>query len=500
VAVQPLTGSSPAAGSRPSLAALRIDPELLVLAGVTVAAGALRFSTLHLQSFSHDEAVTAGRVLRPSLARTLSAVAKSESTPPLYYALAWAWTRLFSIGEVGLRSLSALFGTLTVPVSYAAAAAFGLRRRQALIAAALAAVSPMLVWYSQEARAYALLALLGVATLYFFARERSAPSRHTLAGWGITSALALATHYFAVFLVAPQAAWLLATSGGRARRDKTVAVTGVAAVGAALVPLMLSQLHHGHTGWIAAIPLGTRIRQTAEAFSSGPSGPPTPALAVAVAALAMLAFVLLAARASHEERRSALAPLALVVLAVLLPLLFTAGGADYFFPRNLIQAWVPLAIVVAAGCGLRSARRLGLAIAAAICGLSLAMVTAVDVDARLQRTDWRDVAAALGRADGDGALVAPSSGDDPLEYYFRGTHQVLRRHAFVSEVDELGWPLAGSRLLSPGHDFRLVSRRLVDGVTVATFRAPRPRLLARSSLARRKLGAEPPVVLMEGMS
>ena len=37
----------------------------------------------------------------------MDAVGFSESTPPLYYALAWVWTQLTGTGEFGLRSLSA---------------------------------------------------------------------------------------------------------------------------------------------------------------------------------------------------------------------------------------------------------------------------------------------------------------------------------------------------------------------------------------------------------
>jgi len=48
------------------------------------------------QSFDHDEALTAGRDLQSSLWDTLSARPASERTPPLYYAVAWGWSRLSS--------------------------------------------------------------------------------------------------------------------------------------------------------------------------------------------------------------------------------------------------------------------------------------------------------------------------------------------------------------------------------------------------------------------
>jgi hypothetical protein len=77
----------------------------------------------------------------------LGALPTSESTPPLYYVLAWIWSRMLGTDETGLRSLSAAIGTLTVLATYAGAQAL-VSRRSALFAAALVVVSPFLVWYS----------------------------------------------------------------------------------------------------------------------------------------------------------------------------------------------------------------------------------------------------------------------------------------------------------------------------------------------------------------
>jgi uncharacterized membrane protein len=84
------------------------SPHLVWLAGIVLLGALLRFATLDLQSYRFDEAVTVGRVLQPSLFSTLSAVPRSESTPPLYYLVAWIWSRPFGTGEVWMRSLSAL--------------------------------------------------------------------------------------------------------------------------------------------------------------------------------------------------------------------------------------------------------------------------------------------------------------------------------------------------------------------------------------------------------
>ena len=149
------------------------------LAGIIAAAAVVRFATLDHQSYDHDEAVTAWRVLQSDLGGTLSVVADSERSPPLYYLLAWLWSKLFGTGEVGLRSLSALIGTLTVPAAYLAARELS-SARAGLIAAALVAFNPYLVWYSQQARSYALVVLFIAWGLYFFARCLSDPSRRNL--------------------------------------------------------------------------------------------------------------------------------------------------------------------------------------------------------------------------------------------------------------------------------------------------------------------------------
>ena len=78
-----------------------------IVAGITGLAAVLRFSTLSLQSFHHDEIVTSGRVVRASFWHLLDKVVSGESLPPLYYVLTWLWTHVAGTGAIGLRSVSA---------------------------------------------------------------------------------------------------------------------------------------------------------------------------------------------------------------------------------------------------------------------------------------------------------------------------------------------------------------------------------------------------------
>ena len=179
-------------------------------------AAAVRFATLDSQSFYNDELVTVW-LLRKSLGDMLATIPHSESTPPLYYALGWAWTQVFGTGEVGARSLSALCGFLTVPVAYAAGRQL-VSRTVGLIAALVVAVGPLFVWYSQEARAYPLAILLCALSFWLFVRYLDERRARALAGWALASGLAIATHYFSALVVAPEALWLLVACRGSSAR------------------------------------------------------------------------------------------------------------------------------------------------------------------------------------------------------------------------------------------------------------------------------------------
>jgi mannosyltransferase len=179
---------------------------------VLALAALVRFAGIGSQSFWLDEVVTWDLVQRP-FGDMLSTIPHSESTPYLYYAIAWLWAHTVGDGEAALRSLSAVFGVATVAAVWAAGREL-VSERAGLVAAALAALNPFLVWYSQEARAYALLALLCAVSFWLFARALKRPNEvGALAWWAVASALAIATHYFAALTVVPEAIALAVLAG-----------------------------------------------------------------------------------------------------------------------------------------------------------------------------------------------------------------------------------------------------------------------------------------------
>jgi len=463
---------------------------LWALAGIVLLAAALRAWRLGHQSYWLDETFTAG-IVRRDFGGMLHAVRHTESTPPLYYVLAWLWERVFGWHEAGLRSLSALFGLAAVPAAYAAARE-RFSQRAALVAAALFAVNPYFVWYSQEARAYALLVLLCTLSLLFFLRaERD--GRDTWK-WAVVSGLALLTHYFAALLVAPEAAWLL---WRRRSRAVLLAAAAVAAVAAALLPLAIAQRNSGHTLFIGDIPFGRRLVSLPKKLATGELGTPTPVLGPAIGALLAAGAIL----ALVTARRAAGLLLGLAAANVALALVMKLAGLDYFFPRNLIEAFVPALLAIGAGL---AAVRLGPAIGAALALAGIALVVQVSVNPRLQRDDWRGAVRALGPAAAPRALVVtPEVGRTPLEAYAPRTGPLPAAGARVTEIAVVANarpPRFAPRPPPPG--FRLALARRTASWEVVRYVSATPRLIgpnhARGLRLDLRSGAAPLVQLGGG--
>ena len=439
-------------------------------------AAVLRFATLGEQSLWLDEAITV-ELLRNDLVGMLRAIPDSESTPPLYYLLAWPWAKVFGTGEVGLRAFSALCGTATVPVAYGAGAALA-SRRAGLIAALFVATSPLLVWYSQEARAYALFVLCGALSLLFFARALRRPSRGALLGWATASALALASHYFAVFLVAAEAGLLLILI--RPRGAVAAASAAVGAVGLALLPLALHQERGGRTSWIDDTPLAERVEDAVREFVAGVYPLPHAAKLGLLLLAAAAAFVVVWAR--PEERRPASLALAVGGLTVALPVVFALAGYDYFLTRNVLVAWLPVALFVAIALASDRARRAGTAVAGVLALASVAVVAATASRSDLARDDWRSVADTLATPGRKLVVVAPEYERVPLEYYRAEVRPIGGdRLVAVGEIVLLGYPVDDDafppRWFRVPLGFRRAESRLFDRVRLVRFRARHVRRL-----------------------
>jgi 4-amino-4-deoxy-L-arabinose transferase-like glycosyltransferase len=420
-----------------SLAGPDILPRVPIVL-ITLLGAFLRFYAIGRQGFWFDEAYTV-YLVKYSPGHMLGLIPHLESTPPLYYCVAWVWSRIFGFAPAGMKSLSALCGTLTIPIAYATARKLLANWRSALIVAALTACNPLLVWYSQEARAYSMLVLMSACTLLAFAYARERPRAVPLALWALSCALAMLTHYYALIVIIPEAAWLLYEH--RHARAVQAGIAAVVCVGLALVPLAISQVGTHNNHWIARSSLALRLRQIPALFLIGPETHDRVLLKYLAFAMVAVGVALLIWRSRRRERQGALLPGAIALVGFVL----SAGpGHNTLLGRNLLPIWLPAALFLAGGLGAARARLAGLGATAVLCAIGIAGVISVDTTYAYQRPDWQLVADALppwpgpGQTTQDGRIIVlqDNPGVLPLGLYLKHLHYISsdKLHRIV-EID-----------------------------------------------------------------
>lgn len=495
-------------------------PRWWPLVAITALAGVLRFATLGSQSLWYDEAFTPVHVLRASFGTTLHNVVHTENTPPLWYAIEWGFARLFGSGAVALRLLSALAGLATVPVAWAIGAEL-VGRRAAIVTAALVASSPLLVWYSQEARAYGLFVLTASLALLCCVRALHDPSTRRLWAFALTASLALLTHYFAVFLLLPMGVWLLwgardagkgkgngeqgdVAPGERPKNPKNLSRVLLALalpvlVGAGLIPLILAQGGHG-TQWIGKWALASRLEAIPQYYLTGYTGASLGhgvELLVALVILAGFGYGLWCTLTPREEHGALLA-LTVAGAGIVIPVALSVLGADYLAPRNLVAAMVPVSALLAIVIAARRTGRVGIVLAGALVLGFSALTIDVSLSPRLQRGDWTGVARVLRAGPADRAITTVELGAAPLEYYLPPLHNLRRgRSVTVTEVDETGYaPLRKSAGNPPAPGFHLRERRNIHGLIVYRFTSSVPVTISERVLREHVITDAHPEVLV----
>jgi len=167
-----------------------------------------------------------------------------DEHPPLYFVLLWGVTRLLGLSEFALRYLSLALMVLLVPLLYGTGNRL-VDGRAGLAAAALGAISPMYLWYGQEARMYTLVAFLSLLSFYLFFRAFFDPAALPalrrrwpwVIAWVLASVGLVFTHYLGVLLVALQVVALGLSFRRQSGNRKLLLLIVALVLVATLVPL-----------------------------------------------------------------------------------------------------------------------------------------------------------------------------------------------------------------------------------------------------------------------
>lgn len=420
--------AAPEPGSRRALAPV----VLAVLAG----GAALRFLGLDHQSLWLDEFL-AFVIGQHGLGEVYARAASITGQSPFYYVVVSLWSDVFGTDSaVVIRALSATLGVISLLQLYAFARRFA-GEAQARVALAILALSPLHLYFSQEARMYPLLLVLVLALVHLClaaAREPAARGAGRLVAIAVLTAAALYTHYYAVLFLAALDLFLVLTWRRSGPAILPIALAQIAGA-IAYLPWIPALLHAADSGGNAFIRyVGLKGLYTAFTFALGYSSVvldadtkdaiPQQFLAawprVLLGAVAFGAIALQGVRALWRGNRELLLLIGLLLLlpvaaATVISLRMPIISERYFSPALPFFALL-LACGVVASRGL--ARWLPLAAAGLLVAHSLGTYW---LDPRFGNHDWRAASRWLAErpVPGEELLFHPGFVEPCFRYYAR---------------------------------------------------------------------------------
>lgn len=245
--------------------------DLAVPSVAVLLALAVRVWGIEIQSFSMDE-MTELAAVQQGLGVV---IAVADGFPPLFGVLLHWWLEVAGTAEAA-RWLSVVIGLLAIPVIYQLGRLIG-GRSVGELSALLLAISPIHVWYSQEARAYALFFLLALVALWRYEVASRSDRAVDWVWYGAAAVAGLYTHYYFAFVILGIAVAELLLPGRPARLRRWVQVHALAAPFAIPLVLLLRGDLKAQVEWIAderSLDLGTlgyTFFTYLAGFSLGPS-------------------------------------------------------------------------------------------------------------------------------------------------------------------------------------------------------------------------------------
>ncbi|MHB8694967.1 MAG: glycosyltransferase family 39 protein [Solirubrobacteraceae bacterium] len=414
---------------------------LLAVGALTVLGAVVRLGAG--RSLWLDEATSVAQAKMP-FGAMLTSLRTIDVQPPLHDALLWLLTHAFGDSAAIVRAPSLLAGTLLIPLLYALGRDLW-DRRTGLISAALASGAPFLIWYSQEARMYALFMLWAALALWAQVRILTGTRRRPVGWWALYTAATVAlvwTQYFSLLLIGVQqgafaVAVLRRPSGERAPLAIAWVVSGIV-IAACLAPLAGFAYEQYQANQASGRGFGATPSQTGSGIEAGHLTPTIYTVltnivwaiwgyhsAGTMAAIAALwPLVMLFVLALLGRGRSWRVALLLSLAAVPIAAMFVIGQLKPFlFEVRYFSGAAPVAILLLARVCARWAGR-GTAAAAAATAILFVSFAVAFADQQYSVTNPRvyDFQDALGRIDGrvrpgDVLLYQPLDLRDIVSYY-----------------------------------------------------------------------------------
>ncbi|MGO9526487.1 MAG: glycosyltransferase family 39 protein [Verrucomicrobiia bacterium] len=369
-----------------------------LLSVVLLAALGLRLFHLQERVLWFDEANSL-LIARAGPTEIIDAV-RDDTHSPFYYLVLHYW-QFIAGGEAGARLLSVLAGVATVAVVYSMGCALA-GRGAGLLAAALLAVCPLHVWYSQEIRMYALQTLLVALSFLFMVWALRLQRGALWVGYSVFTVLSLYAQYASFYAVIAQNIFVAIYYwwDRQKLRHWLVSQCVVVLLFAPWLPAFVSQTRMAMgSSWLGPLEF-SRVLAFFSLFSGAYLGDPHGRLvsvAITVAALVVPATILL----RHRESRQSAALLALWFVVPVVLLVLQSLDQNRFLPRVLLCTTPPLALLL--GCAVSqpckmAARAVAILIVAALLVANLyALRNYYFLENRWVKSDLREAAVRLAK-------------------------------------------------------------------------------------------------------
>lgn len=141
----------------------RQHKHLLILILILLFGFAIRFYNITYHDIWRDEAFSIFVSSKPI--DTIIELTSKDTSPPLHYFLLHFWMSFFGDNELSVRSLSLIFGMLTIPLIYELSKVY-FDKKTSLLATFFGAINPLLIVLSIEARTYSLLIFLVTLNIF----------------------------------------------------------------------------------------------------------------------------------------------------------------------------------------------------------------------------------------------------------------------------------------------------------------------------------------------
>lgn len=335
-----------------------------LIAVLLIAFGLTTFR-LDFQSLWYDEGVTA--VVTQRGAAWLTEWTANDIQPPLYYYVVAGWGALAGWSEWALRFPSVWFAALGVALIAALALRLSRSHHAGVMAALLAALHPLLIYYSQEARMYAQLTMLAILAAYLLVRLADAPafSWRLWLAFVVVGTAAVYTHYFAVFLLAGLAlAFVIDSHRLRPDQHSSQKLRSLLFAGIAILLLyspwlgaIFSQLSEDRSYWTGALKLDEALIKVAIAFTSGETVFEQTALWLLIGYAVLTALAIVNLLRGGADAHRLLLYTGCWLLTPVIAVLVLAIAVPKFNARYVMEALPALLLIWAAGFASRGEGR-----------------------------------------------------------------------------------------------------------------------------------------------